>query len=187
MLAPEEIQGQHVIEAGSMDVNGSVRGTIMNWQPASYIGTDILAGPGVDVICAAEDLAEFFRDRPAGVVVSAEMLEHVVDWQAAMAGLIGVLAPGGVLILTTRSPGFGWHPYPVDTWRYTVQAIRQILALAGLEILACREDPDCPGVLAKARKPEDWEWPDNCFWSDVAGVTAMEEGPEQVVHVWCGE
>jgi hypothetical protein len=65
-----------------------------------------------------------------------------------------------VLVLTTRGPGFPVHGYPDDHWRFTPDAMGQILKAAGLDIL--RLEPDVaahPGVFAKARKPEKWAWP----------------------------
>jgi hypothetical protein len=108
------------------------------------------------------------------------MLEHAEDWRAAMAGMIRVLAPGGLLVLTTRSEGFPYHGYPADHWRFSVDAMQDILSTAGLDILTCVGDPDpaSPGVFATARKPEEWKWPGGSpakVWGDVQGVNAMQQ------------
>lgn len=162
-LDPAEIAGKTVIEAGAYNVNGSVRLPVESHGPAAYTGTDMQAGPGVDVVCLAEDLPDRFGRESADVVVSTEMLEHAADWQAAMLGMIRVLRPGGLLVLTTRGPGFPVHGYPDDHWRFTPEAMRQILEGAGLEVLRCEPDPDpqSPGVFAKARRPERWRRPRN--------------------------
>ena len=157
-LDPEEITGQTVIEAGAYDVNGSVRAAIEACGPAKYIGTDMRPGPGVDVVCAAEDLPGMFGHGTAGVVITAEMLEHARDWQAAMTGLIHVLAPGGPLVITTRSEGAGYHAHPGDFWRFSVPAMTGLLQAAGLEVERCEPDLENPGVFAKARKPRNWMW-----------------------------
>jgi SAM-dependent methyltransferase len=105
------------------------------------------------------------------VVISTEMLEHAADWQAAVRGMIEVLAPGGVLVLTTRSAGFPVHGYPEDHWRFPVESMRWILDVAGLLVEQCEPDPDpaSPGVFAKARKPRGWSWPTDTgeAWADV--------------------
>jgi glycosyltransferase involved in cell wall biosynthesis len=66
-----------------------------------------------------------------------------------------VLRPGGVLVLTTRSPGFAWH-HPPDRWRFTQQAFEQLLAMYHLDRVVLMDDPEYPGVFVKARKPESW-------------------------------
>ena len=105
------------------------------------------------------DLPGLLGAGSADVVVSTEMLEHAVDWQGCAAAMIDLLAPGGVLVITTRSAGFPHHPYPTDEWRYSVEAMGQIMEGAGLEVLRLEPDPQVPGVFCKARKPDGWAWP----------------------------
>ena len=59
-LTKEEIKGKTVIEVGSYDVNGSLRYIVELLEPAEYMGTDVMKGPGVDIICPAENLVERF-------------------------------------------------------------------------------------------------------------------------------
>ena len=171
-LTAGDVAGRSVLEAGSLNVNGSVRGHAESLGPASYIGTDMRPGQGVDVVCDAADLPARFA--AADVVVSTEMLEHAKDWQAAVRGMITVLAERGVLVLTTRSEGFPLHGYPEDHWRYSVAAMGVILAAAGLDVERLEPDPlpGHPGVFARARKPAGWSWPYGvqAAW-DAAGVT----------------
>lgn len=173
-LKPGEVNGKDVIEAGAYDVNGSVRPAIEAHGPAAYTGTDMRPGPRVDVVCPAEDLPERFGENCADIVASFEMLEHAENWQAAMTGMIRVLRPGGVLLITTRGPGFPVHGYPDDHWRFTVEAMRQILQFAQFEIVRCEADPDpaSPGVFAKARKPANWvPVPGLAAWWDTVEVS----------------
>lgn len=159
-LTADDVRGKTVIEAGALDVNGSVRPHVEALGPASYTGTDIRPGHGVDLVADAADLPALLN--PADVVISTEMLEHARDWQAAMRGLISVMWDGGVLVLTTRSAGFPFHGYPDDHWRFPVESMRQILGAAGLDVERCEPDPApaSPGVFAVARKPAGWSWPD---------------------------
>jgi len=172
-LTAQDVAGKRVIEAGALDVNGSVRPYVEELGSAWYHGTDMRHGPRVDVACRAEELPEYFS--AADVVVSTEMLEHAADWQAAMRGMISVLAEGGVLVLTTRSVGFPLHGYPEDHWRFSVEAMGAIVKAAGLDVERLEPDPDpaSPGVFVKARKPAGWSWPDVAEAWDQAGVTAM--------------
>jgi hypothetical protein len=163
-LTADDVRGKIVIEAGALNVNGSVRPHVESLGPASYTGTDMRPGPGVDLVCDAADLPG-----RAHVVISTEMLEHARDWQAAVRGLVDAVADGGLLVLTTRSPGFPYHPHPEDFHRFPVEAMGEILAAAGLDIERLEPDPDpaSPGVFARARKPDGWSWP-----AAVAGVWA---------------
>ncbi len=176
-LAEADVKDRRVVEVGAYDVNGSVRPAVEALGPASYTGTDMQAGPGVDVVCAAEDLPGRLGEGSADVVISTECLEHAQDWQAAVAGMIRALAPGGLLVLTTRSEGFPYHGYPGDHWRFSVAGMGEVMTAAGMDVLDLRADPDpaSPGVFVKARKPQDWEQPRTMreLWGDIAGVTAM--------------
>ena len=59
-LTPEDVKGKRIIDIGSYNVNGSFRPILESWKPAEYVGVDIAEGPGVDVVCTAEEtLAKF--------------------------------------------------------------------------------------------------------------------------------
>lgn len=170
-LTEDDVKGQHVVEAGGLNVNGSARSAIEALCPASYLATDMREGPGVDQVCPAEDLPGALPRR-AGIVISTEMLEHAADWGAAVRGMVGALAPGGLLLLTARGPGFPVHGYPEDHWRFTPEMMSQILGACRLETLRCEpdSDPHSPGVFVLARKPPRWRRPPR--WEDaLAGIT----------------
>jgi hypothetical protein len=63
-----------------------------------------------------------------------------------------VLKPGGLLFITTRSKGFGYHGFPFDYWRFEVSDMRDIFSDFIVESIV--NDPIVPGVFLKARKPE---------------------------------
>lgn len=155
VLTPTITTGRTVVEVGSYDVNGTVR-PVIEPHAKSYLGVDIMDGPGVDVVCDVVDLPGRY---PSGfdLVVSTEMLEHVVDWRAAIHALTCLVTVGGMLAVTTRSPGFPYHPYPIDTWRWPVDQMRTILTALGLDVDSCVDDPQQAGVFAVATKPESWE------------------------------
>lgn len=157
-LGAADVAGKRVVEAGAFNVNGSARDAITALIPASYTGTDMRAGPGVDVAVPAEKLPDVLGEGCADVLVSTEMLEHAADWRAAMRGMAGALAPGGLLVLTTRSKGFPLHGFPDDHWRFPVESMGLILKALGLDVIRLEPDPDpaSPGVFALARKPEGW-------------------------------
>jgi SAM-dependent methyltransferase len=152
-LPPEEISGKVVLEIGSREAapGAGARTIIAPMGPGTYIGTDLIDGRGVDVVIPAEKLSSRFYG--VDVVVCVEVLEHVEFWQAAVMEMKKVLRPGGVLLLTTRSPGFPYHAHPSDFWRFTIDDLEQ--AFRDFDVITLIKDPqqDHPGVLLKARRP----------------------------------
>ena len=67
-----------VLEVGSRNVNGSVR-DILAPLVSRYVGCDLEAGDGVDVVADATRLTDVFPPESFDVVISTEMLEHVPD------------------------------------------------------------------------------------------------------------
>lgn len=171
-----DVAGRRVLEVGSGDVNGTVRPLLEAHEPAEYLGVDAAPGKGVDRVVDCTRLLDEFGPGTWDVVVSTEMLEHVRDWRASIRNLVHVVAPGGLLIVTTRSPGFPFHPFPEDHWRYTVAAMRQIVDNFRLEPLQIMADPEAPGVFVKVRKPEGWRSPRGNPWRGVDVMPVSERG-----------
>lgn len=153
-LTSADIRGKSVLEVGSRNVNGSLRGHVEGLAPLSYLGVDIQPGPGVDEVCPVDQLLKRFGDNAFEVVFSTEMLEHVRDWRAAVTNLKGVTKPGGILLITTRSQGFGFHGYPFDFWRF--ETTDMAVLFEDFELLALEPDRSEPGVFLKSRKPAIW-------------------------------
>jgi len=155
-LNADNVADKTILEVGSGYVNGSVRPYIEGLGPSTYVGVDASDGPGVDVVAECEHLS----DQVGGqwdIVITTEMLEHVRDWRSCVTELASVVAPGGLLVVTTRSPGFDWHGYPEDHWRYEPVDMREISTALGLTITVLEDDPEAPGVFMVARKPMMWQ------------------------------
>lgn len=138
-----------VLDVGSYDVNGNVRGF---FKGARYIGIDMRPGPNVDRVLDAHDIVDAFGPESFDTVVCCEMLEHDPAFWVSMARMGAVLKPGGRLLLTTRGIGFPLHEYPDDLWRFTVSAGKHLASLAGVEA-EVTEDPQVPGIFIDGRKP----------------------------------
>ena len=153
-LLEEDVRGRRVLEVGALDVNGSVKPSILNMNPVDYWGVDLEDGPGVDERCDAAKLVDRFGSGAFDVVISTELLEHVPDWRLVVSNMKHVLAPNGVLVITTRSLGYPYHAAPRDFWRFEVSDMEEVFA--DLSIDTVTTDPLMPGVFMKARKPLDF-------------------------------
>lgn len=101
---PDYFRDKLVIEAGSLQINGSCRGHFDN---CIYTGVDIASGLGVDLVSEFQNLklpAESFD-----CVVSSECLEHNPEWKATLQMMVYLLRPGGLIVVTAGGPGRGEH------------------------------------------------------------------------------
>ncbi len=69
-----------VLEIGSLDVNGTIRGYF--GDPIVYTGLDIAEGPGVDIVA---DARTWEPTQSFNCVVCTEVFEHCENWQAIIA------------------------------------------------------------------------------------------------------
>jgi hypothetical protein len=152
-----------MLEVGSLDVNGTVR-SVLGHAVTSYYGVDIRPGPGVDEVLDVARLSERFGAEAFDLVTSTEMLEHCFDWQGALFQMLNVLRPDGVLLLTTRSPGFPLHDHPADHWRFGREELKHLLEPVGV-ILELEDDfslgwPCGVGTVVRRRRdgPALEEW-----------------------------
>lgn len=127
-LRNDAVKGKSVLEVGAQDINGSLRPILDLLGQGSYIGTDACAGPGVDLVCPAEKLVSRFGTECFDLVICTEMLEHAPDWRGAVENMKAVLRPGGQMLVTTRSVGFGYHGFPYDYWRFGVDDFEAIFS-----------------------------------------------------------
>jgi SAM-dependent methyltransferase len=75
-----------------------------------------------------------FKDGEFTNILCAEVLEHVPDSRKAASELYRVLAPGGMLILTTRFV-YPIHDAPGDYWRFTKYSLQMLFDQEHWEIV----------------------------------------------------
>lgn len=149
---PNDNKRRRILEVGSRDINGSVR---KHFGGAHYHGIDMVDGDGVDEVANIE-FGSWCIDHLNNydIVVCTEMLEHSARPWLAVNNMWNVLRnPGGVLLLTTRGFGYGYHGYPYDYTRWSIEGITELVRDAGFEDIDVIDDtdPGSPGVFVVAR------------------------------------
>lgn len=121
-----ELRGP-VFEFGSLLVEGQeFQANLRNVFPGQpYCGCDMRPGPGVDRI---EDLAQLnLPDGAAQTILCLETLEHVFEARRGVEEMLRILAPGGIIVLSTPL-NFKLHNFPDDYWRLTPTCMDRLLA-----------------------------------------------------------
>ena len=177
-LTADDVQGRRILEVGAVDVNGSVRPAVLKLGPAEYVGVDIAHGRASTTYATARELVVRYGDGAFDVVISTEMLEHVLEWRTVLSNLKRVVAPEGLILLTTRSFGYPFHAYPHDYWRYEVGDMEAIFA--DFDAVTVEADEQAPGVLVAARRPrhlDEVDYDRIALYSMVAGRRLSELPP----------
>lgn len=154
VLTAAAVAGKRVLDVGSrvvQDPSMTLRHRVQALGPANYLGVDMEPGVGVDEICSVLDLERRFGAGAFDLVLSTELMEHIEDWRSMIANFKRVVKPGGFLLLTTRAPGFPYHGWPCDYWRFAREDMAALFA--DFEMLALEDDPKEPGVFLWAQKP----------------------------------
>jgi SAM-dependent methyltransferase len=183
---PDFFQGNRVLEIGSLDINGTVRGF---FNDCEYLGLDVAAGKGVDLVCEGQTY-----DAPDGaydLVISCEAMEHNPHWKETMDNMIRLTRPGGLIIMSCATIGRPEHgtarseptssPLTVEKgwdyyWNLTPTDVQNGIKLGNLAAwrMACNWDSyDLYFLGIKAPAPEAqavpmhhvFEYYDQRFWS----------------------
>ncbi len=109
IVHPEWFVGVKVLEFGSLDMNGSVRG--MFAAPEVYVGVDWREGKGVDVKSLFH---EFVSDEVFDVFISLNTFEHDPYWKASISTGLKHLGPGGAILIACGGPGMQAHEATVS-------------------------------------------------------------------------
>jgi hypothetical protein len=131
-----------VLDVGSLDVNGSVRGLFAG----AYTGLDLRPGPNVDVVA---DVDTWVTGHHWPVVISTEMLEHCRRPWVTMHRLADLSSDW--VIVTARGFEFPRHEHPIDYWRFSVGSLSLLMGDAGLDVCEVVDDPGSSGVFGVGR------------------------------------
>lgn len=147
-----------IYEFGSLQVPGQEGFADLRpfFPGKTYVGADMRAGPGVDVILDLHQL-----DLPAesvGTALILDTLEHVEYVRQAVAELHRIIRPGGVLIMSSVM-NYVIHDYPHDYWRFTPEAFKSLLQQFESAFVNFAGNPDFPhtviGVGFKGPVPQE--------------------------------
>jgi SAM-dependent methyltransferase len=117
------------LEVGSRDYGSSQDLRAVFSPRGEYLGVDLQAGPGVDVVLdLTADFATVNRalgERHFGSIFCLSVLEHCARPFEMAANISQLLTPGGVLCVGVP---FAWklHGYPCDYWRFTHEGVKQL-------------------------------------------------------------
>jgi len=103
-LFPAFFERKKVLEIGSLDINGAIRGC---FNDCDYIGLDVAPGPGVDVVCEGQKYD--IPDASFDVVISCEVMEHNPFWKETVENMIRLLKPGGIMVMSCATTGRPEH------------------------------------------------------------------------------
>jgi SAM-dependent methyltransferase len=132
-----------LLDVGSMEVQTrqQLLGLPASFRPLwpgvqQYLGVDLAAGPGVDLVLADPYQYQLPADE-FDIVISGSTLEHMERPWLAVREMARVLKPGGLLCIIT-SARWKEHRYPLDCYRFYPDGLRFLIKDAGLADLEVR-------------------------------------------------
>jgi SAM-dependent methyltransferase len=142
-------KGAKVLDVGSADVNGSYR-PLFKGLPCTYIGADLAAGSGVDLVMPSE-YSFGLPDASIHAVISGQCLEHCRNPFKLVAEMYRVCVPGAWCLLVAP---WSWkeHKHPWDCFRFLPDGMRSVMESAGFTVLkTCITGLDCWGIAKKGK------------------------------------
>lgn len=135
-----------VLETGALQIESQESYADMRpyFSGRRYIGSDMRAGPGVDLLADAHRLP--LRDGSAGTVLLLDTLEHVQSPFVAVQEAARVLKPGGVVALVSVM-NFPIHAFPSDYWRFTPAAFDYLLGALAPRAVLSQGDAEFPHTV----------------------------------------
>lgn len=150
---------RRILDIGSMNINGSLRDHARAGD--EYVGVDMAAGPGVEIVLD-DPYVMPFTDRHFDAVVATSVFEHARFFWVLFVELARVCKDNGFIYLNVPSNGM-FHQYPHDFWRFYPDAGLALTSWAAHcgRVVSLVES----GIAAKQ----------NRIWNDFIAV--FEKGP----------
>lgn len=139
-----------VLEVGSRDVNGSVKG-LLNWT--EYIGLDLIEGDNVDIVDDAENIPKHWPDETFDLVICTETLEHVKNPVSIVNKMRNVLKKGGWMLITTPGTGHPQHDWPNDYYRFWESTYKDVFFVDFEDVTTKTLIWDSPGLPDNDKYP----------------------------------
>lgn len=135
-----------VLEVGSRDEG--ITSSFRDFYPGEYVGVDLQAGKGVDLVMDLSQSIEPLREGHFALVICCSVLEHVKDPWAMARNIVKLLRPGGKVYVSVP---WAWrfHDYPDDYWRFSwrgIEALFPTLTFGHPEYSTTREGEFLPAV-----------------------------------------
>ena len=101
------------------------------WIPhaSEYLGTDIEAGPDVDLVADVHRLTQVTGEETFDVIISCSTFEHFKYPHLAAHQVMKALRLGGLLFIQTHQT-FPLHSYPYDYFRFSREALAGLFGTA---------------------------------------------------------
>lgn len=134
-----------VVDIGSQNVNGTLKDLLP--EQFKYVGLDFEKGNNVDIVL--DDAYQFpLESDSADIVVSSSCLEHSEFFWLTFLEMVRITKPDGLIYLNMPSSG-EYHAYPVDCWRFRLDAAKALMNWANREgykvaLLEGYTDPEPP-------------------------------------------
>ena len=101
---PEYFNNKVVLGVGTFDVCGSEDKFFENCE---YSGLDLGPGPGVDIVCPAQDYDA--PDESYETIISCECFEHNPFYKETILNIVRLLKPNGMFLFTCATTGRPVH------------------------------------------------------------------------------
>jgi SAM-dependent methyltransferase len=164
-----------ILEIGSLDINGTTRQLCGDLQISEYIGIDLGAGPGVDVVASGHDYLSDLKEQ-FDLILSAECLEHNPKWRETIENSIRLLKPDGMLIFSWATTGraeHGTHNNSPESAPFIVQDYKSYyrnVSYRDIKKIKQREDFTYEAILINFEHKDMYWVASKCTYDEVPKV-----------------